>query len=301
MTKYQILFVAAAINMVITLGFVIVMAMRKQFAKGILVGINMVIVPVAGPLFILFSYVCSLILKCMKAAYIDLSEISFRRNKIKVIEGDSLERGMNKVPMEEALLASDAESVRRVLLDVLKSDLEGSVSILMKAIESDDSEASHYASTAIAEVLSKFKSHQKELDAQYHRHMDDGELLTAYHRYVYKYLSFHIFPQAEEKRYMELCRGLMERAYEDFPKMDAQDYENWILLLLEKGEKEKAEEWLFRMKKDYPESLPTFRAELSFYYRYDHEEFGRCLQRIKNSRIMLDEDTLAVVRFFQEA
>lgn len=301
MTKYQMLLGAAVINMVITLAYILVMGIRKQLVRGMMTGIHMILVPVAGPLLVFCSYLGFLILRCTKTAYINPEEISFRRKNMQIIEGDRLERGINKVPIEEALLAADSESLRRVLFDVLKTDYEGSIPLLQKAIESDDGEASHYASTAIADVLSKFKVRQKELDEQYHHQMDDGELLTAYRRYVYQHLSYHIFPQAEESRYTKLYDELMESAYMQTRQLDPQDYENWILLLLERGEKEKAMIWLTRMQEQYPDSLAFFRAELQFDYRYDHEKFRACLQKIRNSRIMLDADTLELVRFFQEA
>ena len=299
MTKYQILLVAVVINTLVALGYMIVMGRKKQLEKGILIGGIMLIVPVGGPLLVFFSYLIFLALKHTKAAYINPEELSFSKEKIRIIEGDSLQRGINKVPIEEALLETDSESTRRVLLDVLKADFESSISILMKAIESDDSEVSHYASAAISDVLSKFKKHQKEIDEQYRKHMDDEELLTAYRKYVYKYLSYHIFPETEETHYLELCSELMENTYEHFPKMEAEDYENWIELLLEQDKEEQAKEWLTRMQKIYPENLFTYKAELQYSYRFDHNNFGKCLQKIKNSQVMLDEDTLELIRFFQ--
>ena len=299
MTKYQILLLAVVMNTLVALGYLIVMGRKKQLEKGVLIGGIMLIVPVGGPLLVFFSYVFFLGLKHTKAAYINPEELSFSKEKIRIIEGDSLQRGINKVPIEEALLESDSQSVRGVLLDVLKADFESSIPILMKAIESDDSEVSHYASAAISDVLSKFKKHQKEIDEQYRKHMDDEELLTAYRKYVYKYLSYHIFPETEETHYLELCCELMENTYRYFPEMEAEEYENWIKLLLEHDKEERAKEWISRMQKIYPENLFTFKAELQYNYQFDHKNFRKCLQKIKKSQIMLDEDTLEFVRFFQ--
>ena len=301
MTKYQILLVAVVINTLVALGYMIAMGRKKRLEKGILIGGIMLIVPVGGPFLIFFSYLLFLLLKHTKAAYIDPAELSFRKEKIRIIEGDSLQRGINKVPIEEALLESDNESTRRVLLDVLKADFESSIPILMKAIENEDSEVSHYASAAISDVLSKFKKQQKEIDEQYRGHMDDEELLTAYRKYVYKYLTYHIFPKTEETHYLELCSELMEQAYKLSSAIDSEDYENWIKLLLDFSKKEQAKEWLIRMQKAYPENLSTYKAELQYSYRFDHQNFGKCLQKIKASQIMLDEDTLELVRFFQNA
>lgn len=299
MTEYQIFLVVLLINTVLSLAYMLIMGCRRQMEKGISIGSVMLIMPVSGFLLLFFSYLVFLLLKHTKAAYINPAELSFRKEKIRIIEGDSLQRGIDKVPIEEALLESDNETTRRVLLDVLKADFESSIPILMKAIENEDSEVSHYASATISDVLSKFKKHQKEIDEQYREHMEDEELLTAYRKYVYKYMAYHIFPKAEEMHYLELYSELMEQAYKLSPTMEAEDYENWIKLLLEYEKKEQAQEWLRRMQKAYPDQLSTYKAELHYSYRYDRKNFGKCLQKMKSSQIMLDEETLELVRFFQ--
>ena len=299
MTKIQILLLTVAINTLFALGYMVVQGKRKQLEKGIVIGIIMLIVPICGPFSIFFSYLFFCVIKHTKAAYINPEEISFRKNKIRIIQGDSLQRGINKVPIEEALLESDSENTRKVLLDVLKADFESSIPILMKAIESDDSEVSHYASVAISEVLSKFKKRQKEIDEQYRQHMEDEELLSAYRKFVYEYLTYHIFPKTEESHYLALCAELMENAYVNFHHIEAEDYENWIILLLQHDMRAQAKEWLTRMQEMYPENLYTFRAELRYYYRFDHNAFVKCLRKIRDSQIMLDENTLEWVRFFQ--
>lgn len=301
MTKYQIFIMVLLINTVLSLAYMMIMGSKKQLEKGILIGVTMLIMPVSGPLLFFFSHLFFLFLKHTKAAYIDPAELSFRKEKIRIIEGDSLQRGINKVPIEEALLESDNETTRRVVLDVLKADFESSVPILIKAIENEDSEVSHYASAAISDVLSKFKKHQKEIDEQYREHMEDEELLTTYRKYVYRYLVYHIFPKTEETYYLELCSELMEQAYKLSASIESEDYENWIRLLLAYEHAEQAKEWLGRMQTVYPDQLSTYKAELEYSYRYDRKNFGACLQKIKNSQVMLDEETLELVRFFQIA
>ena len=157
MTKYQIVLIIILLNTLIAIGYMIIMGRKKQLKKGVLVGSVMIVAPVYGAFLVLLSYLFFRVLKKTKAAYIDPEELSFSKKKIKSILSDDLQRGINKVPIEEALLESDHESTRQVLLDVLKSDYESSISVLLKAIENDDSEVFHYVSTAISDVLSKFE------------------------------------------------------------------------------------------------------------------------------------------------
>lgn len=301
MTKYQIVLIIILLNTLIAIGYMIIMGRKKQRKKGVLVGSVMIVAPVYGILMVLFSYLFFLILKRTKVAHINPEELSFSKEKVKSILGDDLQRGINKVPIEEALLESNHESTRQVLLDVLKSDYESSISILQKAIENDDSEVSHYASTAISDVLSKFKRNQKEIDEQYRKYSDDEEIVTNYRKYVFKYLSYHIFPEVECNRYLSLYEEIMQRTYQLFPdKLAAKDYEDWVCILVKYDRREDAEKWLSTMEKEYPDQLPTYKAELEFNYHYDKKRFKEVLGKIKSSQVMLDEKTIEIVRFFQD-
>lgn len=301
MTKYQIVLIIILLNTLIAIGYMIIMGRKKQLKKGVLVGSIMIVAPVYGILLVLLSYLFFLILKQTKAAYINPEELSFSKEKIKSILSDDLQRGINTVPIEEALLESDQESTRQVLLDVLKSDYESSISILQKAIENNDSEVSHYASTAISDVLSRFKRNQKEIDEQYRKYSDDEEILTNYRKYVFKYLSYQIFPEVECKRYLSLYEEIMQQNYELFPeKLEAKDFEDWICLLVKYDKKGDAKRWLNTMEKEYPDQLATYKAELEFNFHYDRKRFKEVLRKIKSSQVMLDEKTIEIVRFFQD-
>lgn len=301
MTKYQIILMIIILNTLIAIGYMIFMGKKKQLKKGVLVGSIMIIAPIYGILLFLLSYFCFLILKKTKAAFINPEELSFSKAKIKSILGDDLQRGINKVPIEEALLESDHESTRQVLLDVLKSDYESSIPILMKAIENEDSEVSHYASAAISDVLSRFKRNQKEIDEQYRKYSEDEEILTNYRNYVFKYLSYQIFPEVECNSYLNLYEELMQQSYRLFPKkIEEKDYEDWICLLVKCDRQDVAKKWLDIMEKEYPDQLSTYKAQLQFSYRYNKKEFKEVLQKIKSSQVMLDEKTIEIVRFFQE-
>lgn len=299
MTKEQILLGIGLLNTLAALLYLMIMEKKKQRTKGLLIGVILLIAPVYGICFMLVSYLFFCGLKYTKTASIHPEELSFRKEKIKILEGDSLQRGLNKVPIEEALLTSDSENTRKVLLDVLKADFESSIPILAKAIESEDTEVAHYASAAISDVLSKFKRKQKELDELYCSHSEDEALLTAYRNYLFEYLSYRIFPETEENYYLKRYGELMEAAFAHLKEtLEAEDYENWIYLLLEYEKEAEAKKWLSRLKEAFPESLSAYKAELEYLYRFDRQNFGAGLEKIKASPIMLDETALEWMRFF---
>ena len=53
------------------------------------------------------------------------------------------------MPVKEALLVSDVQDKRRVMLDVLKGEYEKSLTVITDALENPDTEISHYAATSL--------------------------------------------------------------------------------------------------------------------------------------------------------
>lgn len=300
MAKEQQLLVFLLISTVISIIYIIVKCIKKQYAKGIVLGLLMLVTPVFGPILMLLSYAWSELLEKFKTAHLNIDELSFRREKVKIILGDDLQRGINKVPIEEALLESDNENTRKVLLDVLKSDFESSIPILINAIDSEDSEVSHYASAAISDVLSKFKKNQKAFEEEYQQDRENEELIDAYMEYIYRYLSYDVFPETEMNNYMALYEGLMQRKYKDFTEnLSASVLLEWITMLVKSHRQDVAKRWLGRLEELYPGVLETYKARLRYGYVYDKEDFQRCLKDIKKSAVDLDEETVELVRFFQ--
>jgi len=300
MTNHQIVLLIFMISTLISLTYIIIRCVRKQYKQGLIVGGVMMLTPVFGPVLMFVSYIVEKILHKCKIGYLDTSEISFDKSKKKVVLGDDIQRGINKVPIEEALLESNSENARRVLLDILKNDFESSIPILVKAIDSEDSEVSHYASAAISDVLSKFKKNQKMMEEQYQENPEDEELLNQYMEYVYKYLNYDVFPETEFHNYLEVYECLIQAKWERFHKnLMAETILNWITMLVKQGRRDAAEVWLERLQKLYPEKLETYKARLQYSYRYDRKDFVQCIKDIKQSSVDLDEETVEYVRFFQ--
>lgn len=300
MTENQIIIGLLIASTVISIVYIIINCTKKQYAKGFIKGGFMLITPVFGPMLMLLSSVSSEILNKFRVDYLDTTELSFSKNKNKIILGDDIQRGINKVPIEEALLEADSENVRRVLLDILKNDFESSIPILIKAIDSEDSEVSHYASAAISDVLSKFKRNQKMMEKQIHEERDNLSLLNEYMEYVYRYLNYDIFPESEFYNYFKIYEELMLLKKERFPNnMLPTEISNWITMLVKQEREETAKEWLDYIQQHYSEELESYKARLQYSYRYNRSDFVQCIKDIKKSTIDLDEETVEFVRFFQ--
>jgi len=300
MTKYEILLLLLLISTLISVVVIVVNCIRKRAAQGLVIGGLMLITPVFGPSMVFLSFCGSKLLEVFKTARLDPKELSFDKTKIKVILGDDIQRGINKVPIEEALLESDNENTRKVLLDILKSDYDTSIPLLKKAIDSEDSEVSHYASAAISDVLSKFKKTQELLDKQYCENPEERGILISYKKYMLQYLDYGIFPETELNTYLDIYESLMKKEYELFKEeMEVGSYLEWIRLLLKENRQKPAENWKDKMMFQYPDALETYKVRLQYSYQYDKKDFLKCICEIKESSVELDDEVLDIVRFFQ--
>ena len=72
-------------------------------------------------------------------------------------ENIDFEKGINTIPFQDSLYFSDNKDKRAYLIYILKKDFIKHIKGLQKAIESDDSETSHYAAAALMEIKKHFE------------------------------------------------------------------------------------------------------------------------------------------------
>ncbi|MBR1742320.1 MAG: hypothetical protein IJ733_10745 [Lachnospiraceae bacterium] len=131
--------------------------------KYLILAIFMFFCPVAGPIFLAMG---TLGYYLFFDSDIDLAAITFSKERVDVLERPDEESEMNLVPMEEAIMIEDKESLRQLLLTVLRGDMSKSINAVTKALNSSDSEASHYAASAIMDITAEFQKTIQKFQAQ---------------------------------------------------------------------------------------------------------------------------------------
>lgn len=300
MTDEQIIGILFIVSTCVSIGYMLILCFHKQPRKGLMLGFLMLLTPVFGPCLLACSCLFSFLLSKIKTVQLDAEDLSFRKDKAEILLEDDLSRGLNKVPIEEALLEADNESMRRVLLDILKSDFETSIPILLKAISNEDTEVSHYASAAISDVLSKFKRKQKLFEQRYAEEPENEVLLRRYMDYMYRYLGYGIFSDTEFHSHMDRYEQLMQDLLEHFPEQpDAVRISEWVIFLVKQKREKAAARWLEQLHMRHSDTLELYRARLAYSYCYDRDDFLQCIREIKASTVDLDDELVEVVRFFQ--
>ena len=78
------------------------------------------------------------------------------------------------VPLEEALIVNDAKMRRNLLLDILHRNPEEYLKTLENAMDSDDVEVTHYATTTVLEIQSEYEQQLQEYMRRFNEHQNDS-------------------------------------------------------------------------------------------------------------------------------
>lgn len=261
----------------------------------------MLFCPGVGPM---FFFVSNLIYKIFFRKAVDLADVIFSKERVTTFKRADIEAEGNLVPIEEALVVSDKGSQRALLLKVARGDIHNSLASISLALNSDDSETAHYAAAVLQDALNDFRLRVQELYEHMKENEEDApEYAALMIEYMNNMLSQSVFDELEQKKYI----GMMEEAGEVLyqkakEKLTAVYIECICLRMLQSEKYDRMEVWCERSKELHPNVLSTYTLQLKLYFTIqDKQKFFQVLNALKQSDIVIDRDTLALIRAFYES
>jgi hypothetical protein len=211
------------------------------------------------------------------------------------------------------------------MLNVLKGDIEQSLASIALALDSEDSETSHYAASVLSKALNDFRADVRKLERQMREDEEhQAEYAQMLIRYMDRILKQKVFTSIEQKNFVVTMTEAGELLYQAQKKQSAelvqadeeklqeqneaaragwaevQDYEKIVRRLIEVEDYENAQLWCDRMLEEFPYELATYQAQLRLAFTIeDRERFSGTLERLKRSGIPIDNETLEMIRLFQ--
>ena len=264
----------------------------------------MILCPVIGPAFLFLAY---WLYKLFMAQAMDLEDVIFNKEKAKNYTHPDEERERNIVSLEEALLITDKSSLRNLMMNVIKGDYRNSLSSISLALNSEDSETSHYAASVLQEVLNDYRVHVQNEYQRCKNWEETEESEEAYLtccieliEYMNPILEQRVFTDMEQQSMVAILDKVCEQVWNtDKSKMQSSIYEIVSLRTLELKEYDLCKKWCIRAMEQYPSALASYTCQLKLYFScQDRENFFRVMNELKNSEIMLDKETLELVRTF---
>lgn len=118
--------------------------------------------------------------------------------------------------------------------------------------------------------------------------------------YTDNVLKQNVFTELEQKKFLRMMVEAAESFYTKNPSgMSEQQYESICLRLLEIEDYENSEKWCLRLAEQYPDELSAFTCRLKLYFTVKNREaFFQTLDALKKSDIVIDNETLELIRIF---
>ena len=119
---------------------------------------------------------------------IDLDKLEITQVRYKQIKVPQKEEN-EVVPLEEAMAINDSKVRRSLILDILRKNPENYVAVLEKASLSSDTELSHYATTSMMAIQSRYEKSIAELEKEKERDKDNPIVLDDYATVLKNYIN----------------------------------------------------------------------------------------------------------------
>ena len=258
----------------------------------------MLMCPVVGPM---FFAVIKLIGVLFFRQNVDLADVIFSKERVTTYLHADEEQESNVVPIEEALVICDKGNLRNLMMNVVRGDVEESLASIALALNSDDSETSHYAATVLRDVLNDFRAHTQELFIVMNRNEKDScEYACLLIEYMNGVLKQEVFQEAEQRSFVDMMEKACDYLYErDWRRLTPQ-YIGWLCnLFLKIQSYDKMKLGSDRGRDMYQDELIIYVCYLKYYFTVGKKkQFFEELDRLKQSDIVIDKETLELIRTF---
>lgn len=258
----------------------------------------MLLCPVIGPLYFFLGYLLYLFVFWRD---VNLADVIFSKERVRTRRKADEELERNIIPLEEAILVNEKKDLRRTMMNVLKADIQDSLSSILLALDSEDSETSHYAATALSGELNKFRQSVQRLWQQMQEEDPDETaceetLLDSMDTILHQ----RVFSEHEQRKFVGIFAQAAESLYyKKSDRLTPRHCEAVCLRALELKDFACCERWCRRMDERFPEELAAYTCRLKMYFaRQDREAFYETLEALKHSSVVIDQQTLELIRIF---
>lgn len=296
------------VNLIVSLlyllfGMIFNRTSRKKVAMRSLI---MLYAPGIGPLLFFISYLFYRLLFYRK---VDLSDVVFSKEKSKELVRINEEKERDFVPVEEAIEVADKGELRELVLNMAQGDYSESLSAINMALNAEDTETSHYAASILQDAINDFRMLVRKENARINDIDEEDESkreqlifdIKKLFVYMNKVLEQHILSKLEQNGYTDILDKLLEKYYRlAGASITSEMYEAMALRLIETEKYDRARSWCERALWRYPNTLSSYTSLIKLYFSSgDRENFFKTMQELKESNIVIDRDTLELIRAFQ--
>ena len=118
--------------------------------------------------------------------------------------------------------------------------------------------------------------------------------------YMNRVLSQKIFTTLEQTKYVNMLEEAAESLYQkNCARLSADRYEGLCIKLLDLKKFPETEKWCQRLAQQHGNTLAAYTCRLKLYFTMgEREKFFQVLDELKKSNIVIDNETLEMIRVF---
>lgn len=297
-------FLVLLINFIIVLIYVVFNLLRSKKKEGHpsrsmwFRTVVMLLCPVAGVCFFLFGH---LAYRIFFRTPVDLEDVIFSKERVQTYAYADEEQERNIVPLEDAIAVSDTDSLRSLMMNVVRGDVKDSLATISLALDSEDSETSHYAAAVLQEALDKFRT---DVQKGYQMILDDPKGQAEYAAMLFDYMNpvllQKVFTDIEQLSMVRMMDEIGDALYTHHKSgLTSAQIEAVTLRLLEVADYDNCQKWCERAEYMFPNELATYTCQLKLFFNTGRRnQFFRVLGDLRDSDIIVDNETLELIRVF---
>ena len=225
----------------------------------------------------------------------------FRRDELYYLKEPDREKDLNQVTMREALKINEFEYRRNMIMQLLnEEDTLQYLDVLQEALDNEDSETSHYASTVIMELQRKMQEELMEKELFYEKNRGDVIAARDWEQLLFRVLGTNLYDEFNKKRffvkYERVSDEILSREHPDEAY-----FCHRIETLFWQKDYMRAQEICQRYLDEYPGSEdPVYYQILLFIWTKDAEGMRRFMRSLSDRPVVLTQKTLKYIRVFKK-
>lgn len=298
--------VTLILNLLVVVVYLVVMLLHSKATKrsSVLKAIVMLVCPVTAPICFLIAYLFWI----LSRQSVDLEDVIFSKERVTTYHVPEEQKEMNVVSMEDALIVSDRENLRDLMMNVVGNDTGDSLGVIRKGLRANDSETAHYAASVLQDKLGAYRRYVQDTfllvtntEAKTNEDIDKRAAQAAdLLEYMIPMLKRDVFGEMEQKEYVYKLDALGELlAGSDQSWLDIYTCDDVFHIALNANEDAIAEKWCGRLIEAYPDSQNAYACRLHLYYKQGRrEEFRKTMDELKKSEVVVDAQLLEWIRIF---
>lgn len=296
-----VVLVLLAVNLLIALIVFVVglLSPKGRRCDCILFAVLIAFCPVVMPVFLAVTRMIEL---PASRKEVDMADISFNQQREEAAATSDYSTEMNYVALKDAMRLSDIHDLRRLLINVMKYNSRMSLTSVAEAINSSDSETSHFAASAIQDALSEFRGTAQKFISDMEKYPEDVEINLQALDYIYDGLMLKIMTPIEYQAYVYTENNVAENLFQhNIWFMTATHYLRLTELMISVPDYDLADHWVNRAMEFRPRELDTYKARLRLYFaRENRAAFFECLEEFTRTDIKADQEMLELIRLYRE-